>query len=446
MHTEKWISDYALLCKSVDKSDELLIVFSAINTPEKKFTGYSIFKQYPRNILFLNCENDWYINGIKGLGKSVDETVKQIKKIIGTEFDYVSNIITFGGSMGGYGALLYGALLNANCSIGMGAETILGIYLGISRQFIYQHGKPNLKQIISDSESLFYIFYGERCFYDMLCAQSINSLDNVIIQTVRDKFHPLPAFIDSKYGLNTVINSYFSGEKFQLDKNDSGIYLKYSKLIRLCYSIRVSASKGLISQVELIEKVIEYELTFCEESIHSYAYFEVSCAYTTINCPKKALIYAQKAYGKGTKSPLVVQHFAMCLKKNKKNNYVSIFKEALQLHKPDILHDPINAYIELFELYTRYKTEDQRNLKKALELLSGYSGKNLPPKLKNIFSSFIIDNRKKLSPDFLLSLQGSNSHFFIILSELLQKINDNEGAKIARTISKRLLANSHEKN
>jgi len=54
----------------------------------------------------------WYSNGIFGIGNSIDECIPKLKNII-NNINY-SKIITCGASMGAYGALIFGKLLNVD--------------------------------------------------------------------------------------------------------------------------------------------------------------------------------------------------------------------------------------------------------------------------------------------------------------------------------------------
>lgn len=73
----------------------------------------------PFNRIYLrDSKNAWYQYGIKGLGNSVHEVAQKLQGLI--RFIRPSEVITIGQSMGGYAAILYGILLQADRAIGFG--------------------------------------------------------------------------------------------------------------------------------------------------------------------------------------------------------------------------------------------------------------------------------------------------------------------------------------
>ena len=93
-------------------SKKLIIVF---NHRAEWFYLNNIFdlinEEY--KVLFLrDVNNEWYLNGLKGLSDNIDKTIEFLKKkIIESECE---NIVMIGSSAGGFGAILYGTLLNVN--------------------------------------------------------------------------------------------------------------------------------------------------------------------------------------------------------------------------------------------------------------------------------------------------------------------------------------------
>jgi hypothetical protein len=83
-----------------------------------------LFKNFRCHSIFLNDFNKrWYLNGIPGLGSTVDEVVKSLKQLIST-FNY-SKLIILGISAGGYAALLFGSLLGADTILSFCPQTLL---------------------------------------------------------------------------------------------------------------------------------------------------------------------------------------------------------------------------------------------------------------------------------------------------------------------------------
>lgn len=109
----------------VEGSDKLLLIFSALNIRPPKFSLFKKAQTLGINVLFFNsipCE--WYRNGIKGIGDT-EEVVKFIKNL--KKEQNISSIYAFGTSMGGYGAILYGALCGAKKIFACCTEPVIGI-------------------------------------------------------------------------------------------------------------------------------------------------------------------------------------------------------------------------------------------------------------------------------------------------------------------------------
>ena len=86
----------------------------------KKFLS----KNIDCHVIFIRDTNrSWYHKGVIGFGKNINELKNNIKENI-NKINY-SMIITIGGSMGGYAALLFGSLLPVNGIIAFGPQTFI---------------------------------------------------------------------------------------------------------------------------------------------------------------------------------------------------------------------------------------------------------------------------------------------------------------------------------
>lgn len=91
-----------------------LALFEFKNFLEKHFPSYD-------RLFYIDEHQDWYQQGIKGITHSVDETLKHIEhKIKGYE-----RVICIGSSSGGYAAIMFGSLLNADTVLTFNAQTFL---------------------------------------------------------------------------------------------------------------------------------------------------------------------------------------------------------------------------------------------------------------------------------------------------------------------------------
>jgi hypothetical protein len=69
---------------------------------------------FDADVLFLkDARREWYLGGLEGMGSNIDENLDFLKN----EFAKYDKVICMGCSAGGYGALLYGSLLNVDAVI-----------------------------------------------------------------------------------------------------------------------------------------------------------------------------------------------------------------------------------------------------------------------------------------------------------------------------------------
>lgn len=71
------------------------------------------------DILYIRNFRGWYLGSMHGIGYNTIHTIAFFKKIIKN----YNNIISIGDSMGGYGAMLYGSLLDFNTTIAVAPQT-----------------------------------------------------------------------------------------------------------------------------------------------------------------------------------------------------------------------------------------------------------------------------------------------------------------------------------
>jgi len=96
-------------------NDTLVVSFAAWRTPyfHYKKSLLNISAECKFDILFLRNpkdKNHWYLDKMEGIGRGVSEIKNFLKKQIST----YNKIIFVGNSMGGYGAILYGSLLDVD--------------------------------------------------------------------------------------------------------------------------------------------------------------------------------------------------------------------------------------------------------------------------------------------------------------------------------------------
>lgn len=117
-------------------------------------------KHYPSldKLFYIDDHQDWYQQGIKGITKSIDETVSHIRHLT-KNYD---KIICIGSSSGGYAAILFGSLLDVDTVLTFNAQTYLN----------RPHFSTNLRLVVNETTK--YILYG-----DLSIKKSVDHLHHI---------------------------------------------------------------------------------------------------------------------------------------------------------------------------------------------------------------------------------------------------------------------------
>ncbi|WP_421577602.1 tetratricopeptide repeat protein [Shinella sp. M31] len=177
-------------------SDKVVIFFSATGAKPGIFNFWREGSNLPCNKIFINNgPNEWYQNGVPGLGCSIEETVTSLKRWV--SHLGARHIYTCGGSMGGYAAILFGALLNARV-LSFAAETQLGIEAARSVSHIHPGTPlviPDLRPLIRESRKPISLYIGEMDPIDVYCAANLVGASNLEITTLIGVDHAPARFI-----------------------------------------------------------------------------------------------------------------------------------------------------------------------------------------------------------------------------------------------------------
>lgn len=190
-------------------SDVCIICFSGFNTPKGKFNYIKTFSDNAYHQIYLNTTyDDYYHKGIEGLGKTLDETVIALTKIIESLPGENIRVLTFGCSMGGYGALLYGSLLKVNKILALGpsipefSESFLGKKERSEHVEIYKILERKI--ITSDVEKL--ILHGDSTISDILTHQRLRFSNKSYSKHLLGCTHALVVILASKMDLKKFID------------------------------------------------------------------------------------------------------------------------------------------------------------------------------------------------------------------------------------------------
>jgi hypothetical protein len=110
------------------QSDVLLIAFAGLRGRMgiPAFEFMKMTEAYGVKRLFLRDQQRcWYHRGIPDFGSSIDEVADRLCEHIAEQ--KIQRVVTVGNSLGGYAALLFGWLLNADVAVAFAPTTVVGM-------------------------------------------------------------------------------------------------------------------------------------------------------------------------------------------------------------------------------------------------------------------------------------------------------------------------------
>lgn len=145
--------------------DAVIIAFGSmrLKEPVPPFEWAGILRDMPTNkILVRDLNKIWYLRGLPGLSANPCETRDYFRLLL--DEHQIRRVIVVGGSMGGYAALLHGALLEADEVHAFGAQTFLPARKGlIFWKSVYARNWPILRR----QTGLLLARDLDRSFYDL---------------------------------------------------------------------------------------------------------------------------------------------------------------------------------------------------------------------------------------------------------------------------------------
>lgn len=206
---ETKLNDFVTI-KGRGKHLPTVISFSSVNTPPGQFKPYRIVDTSTVNIIFVNDNgNRWYQCGIEGIANNSEDAAKELiskGKEIGN-----GRVVTFGTSMGAFGAMLFAALGHADGCIAFGVEAHLG-FEG-SRSKLYQQQKAlfpykDLKPVLRNNRIPMYLFASETDEIDLISLYHLRDIPNLTMNTICGMDHPGVQVFDLDNSIGTLINEF----------------------------------------------------------------------------------------------------------------------------------------------------------------------------------------------------------------------------------------------
>ncbi len=294
---------------------DLIIIFSSIDCEPSKFRFYRAFINNNADLLFLNCKNnDWFLNGIPSLGEDLDSSLLSIKRII--EKNKYERVVTFGSSMGAFGAIMYGSSLNVDKIFAGCPELKLGSDGGFYSRF--NDGKLDFRDEIRKFSGEVNIFLGEESYFDISQSSYLSS-DNINIYILNGESHGVFEAIEFDIGCGNLINCYLSG----IDLETIGFRKdhEYTAYSRIFNNIQNKIRKKLVAidDIRDLKKILS---TCFNNRVKSHASFLISVIYMNNNDFSSAKEYSLQACLINSKSPRILcHHFRVC---DSDNDFLSI--------------------------------------------------------------------------------------------------------------------------
>ncbi|MBP1842023.1 Flp pilus assembly protein TadD [Rhizobium petrolearium] len=193
-----------------DGADTLAVVFNGRNIRPPKFTFWKTFQSVHAHVIFLNCDiPNWFRDGVPGIAGGAPGVAAEIKKF--QSETGARRLVTTGSSMGGYGALLYGALAGADEVLAFGVEPLLGVPGGKTEhtrnhlQFLY----PDLTGFSKLPRTT--VFYGGMDINDTLGAWLLWKRRRASLVSIQHAQHDTPDFLSRSTQLSECFYGLVNG-------------------------------------------------------------------------------------------------------------------------------------------------------------------------------------------------------------------------------------------
>jgi len=242
-------------------SKKLIIFFAAQNMMPGKYNFFQMGREIEENLLFVNdLTNQWYQNGIDGLGDTFEETIATIKKWI--EYLDIEEVYTLGTSMGGYAAIMYGVHLNASV-LSFAPEIILQTPYSRSKKKIQKKTKvlySDLRVLMEGYGKPITVISGECDVLDIYFAGLLIPTETLNVITIKGADHYLPTYLTRASYTTRLIRTFYEAGKPDVSFIfEVGNVLENKSISRKLYLAYIAFQKKDYYLVELIaDNVIRY--------------------------------------------------------------------------------------------------------------------------------------------------------------------------------------------
>lgn len=196
----------------------LFVIFSSRGAGPGVFSFYKTFESLNVNVLHITPSDfSWYQKGLVSLGDDLPTAFKSLSERL-DNFCLSHNIleaICVGASMGGYGALVYGALSSRKVNTSLilfGTETVLKLPYSKSAESHF-----DVLEKFRDIRFLDYsglnvnMIFGEFDVVDSFCALSMKYDRNFSFYSCASAAHVVPEYLNAKIGFVNFFNEFLAG-------------------------------------------------------------------------------------------------------------------------------------------------------------------------------------------------------------------------------------------
>ena len=343
----------------------LILIFSAMGIPPGRFELYKTFADYPGVKVFINDEdNKWYQNGIVGVAENIEQSVNFLKSII--DKHEIRHVTCIGSSMGGYGAALFGALLNADNVIVFGGEVCIG--KPFSRSHIHMPkgtviAFENISQLIKDARNTeFLYFVGEEDVVDLFNVSLLKNYENVSIQILRGVGHFITKFINDIIPINELVKNILASSKESPMDFD---FLTLAKVpledMSVLYQVYILIRGRRIDEaVEMIERIANEQTRDC----FLYNLF-LGMIKVRLKQPQEAIPFLEKALLNISSRDA---YFELGMALNHSGNLEASIKAYQQCLKIDSSYAPAHHHLGLIYKKLNFIDLSEESFLKAYEL------------------------------------------------------------------------------
>lgn len=171
-------------------SDTVIVAFGGANTPRDRTPYQRLMGQVHgcSKISVRDPANAWYQAGLPGMGDTLERLTERLRLEISALG--ATRVFTFGISMGGYGAILFGCMLGATRAVAFAPQTFLDPPLGYAPPAGVRLQAPDLEPIARDSRGVeIDLFVPVNDLIDVVHARNLARIPSVRVLAVDSATH-----------------------------------------------------------------------------------------------------------------------------------------------------------------------------------------------------------------------------------------------------------------